>query len=451
MFYYYYDFEYDLVLFVFVFVYLYLYLYLYLCLYLNFLFWEFLNFQRSIDGGKEKKKRRKEERRKERGNMDSDSDDISLDVDDDGDDDVDFFDSDAEDEDGGSEGDDGDMVRGSSASGKGSSGAGKRSNYKRTKDAFSKLIKEETSTSSAPSKAPVVQSVKPPIKNPRLIKGFKETAYERDMREAVPNKSTALRNASSIVLTEDQKRLLYLISLYSYSAKSDSERERCIRKTALMVLVFEGIVAHVFDYDYAPASVLVGTPPRRVFLNISQEGRDDMDDLAEQHLIKSVRLASKFGTTDSAYQLAPRGVEALAMVNRSSRSSVDAIAHDPKNREYLLEVEWREKEGLFLPSFSCRIRAPLRRDRRRGCVICLDSIHTVIAEAKVFEGTAARLFCPGKRSCRWLCINKGRDVRAHTSGLCSHAHGRVHSIWKQSNCCPQSKIGLERERPRGLF
>ena len=58
-----------------------------------------------------------------------------------------------------------------------------------------------------------------------------------------------------------------------------------------MVLVFEGIALHTFDYDYA-LSVVVGNPPR--FLNFSQEAKDDIDDLMEVSLIKGVRLSSKF-------------------------------------------------------------------------------------------------------------------------------------------------------------
>ena len=58
-------------------------------------------------------------------------------------------------------------------------------------------------------------------------------------------------------LTENQNRLLYLISLYSHAAQTEEEKEEWIRRQALMVLCYEGIVAQVLDYDYAPASYLV--------------------------------------------------------------------------------------------------------------------------------------------------------------------------------------------------
>jgi hypothetical protein len=224
----------------------------------------------------------------------------------------------------------------------------KKKEEKGKKVLFNKLVEGEQTTPHVAPSASIIKSVRPPVKNPRLVKGYKETKYERDMRNQALSKLKHLPlYEESINLTEDQKRLLYLISLYSYAAKTEEERERCIRKSALMVLLFEGIVSHVFDYDYAPASVLVGNPPRRTFLNISQEAKDDIDDLMECALIKAVRLSSKFGSTDVAYQLAPRGVDVVASFPKSTVSAVNMVCHDPKDRDYLLEVEWNDNEGLF--------------------------------------------------------------------------------------------------------
>jgi hypothetical protein len=224
----------------------------------------------------------------------------------------------------------------------------KKKEDKARKTMFNKMVEGDQTKPHVPPSASIIKSVRPPIKNPRLIKGYKETAYERDMRvQALGKLKSQNMYDDDISLTEDQKRLLYLISLYSYAAKTEEERERCIRKSALMVLLFEGIVMHVFDYDYAPASVVVGNPPRRVFLNVSQEAKDDIDDLMECALIKAVRLSSKFGCTDVAYQLAPRGVDVLADFSKSTITAVNALAHDPNARDYLLEVEWDEMEGLF--------------------------------------------------------------------------------------------------------
>ena len=53
-------------------------------------------------------------------------------------------------------------------------------------------------------------------------------------------------------LTENQNRLLYLVSLYTHKAESHDDKDEWIRKPALLVLIYEGVVANVLDYDYAP-------------------------------------------------------------------------------------------------------------------------------------------------------------------------------------------------------
>lgn len=53
------------------------------------------------------------------------------------------------------------------------------------------------------------------------------------------------RDAAALGLTENQQRLLYLISLYSAPAETTEQDERWIRHQALMVLIYEGVVAQV--------------------------------------------------------------------------------------------------------------------------------------------------------------------------------------------------------------
>lgn len=59
-----------------------------------------------------------------------------------------------------------------------------------------------------------------------------------------------------------------MISLYSAPAESGADKERWIRQQAILVMIYEGIVAQVYDYDYAPSSELV--EGRRLYFNISQ-------------------------------------------------------------------------------------------------------------------------------------------------------------------------------------
>ena len=69
-------------------------------------------------------------------------------------------------------------------------------------------------------------------------------------------------------LSVNQKRLLYMLSLYTHPAETEDDKERWIRQQALMVLIYEGVVARVFDYDYAPSSEII--EGRRNWFNMSQ-------------------------------------------------------------------------------------------------------------------------------------------------------------------------------------
>jgi hypothetical protein len=59
--------------------------------------------------------------------------------------------------------------------------------------------------------------------------------------------------------TNDHLKLLYLVSKYAKCSLTAEEKEGWIRKNSLLVLIYEGIVEGVFDYDYAPQSGMVGT------------------------------------------------------------------------------------------------------------------------------------------------------------------------------------------------
>ena len=115
-------------------------------------------------------------------------------------------------------------------------------------------------------------------------------------------------------LEDEHLRLLYLISRYT-------SETRWIREWPLLVLIFEGIQAGVFSYDYAPDSVTI--MGRILFMNISQEGRDDMDDLREAGLLQSLKLTTYAGSTVTALKLSDEGWEWLRQVKEADRSVVD--------------------------------------------------------------------------------------------------------------------------------
>jgi WD repeat-containing protein 35 len=143
--------------------------------------------------------------------------------------------------------------------------------------------------------------------------------------------------------TMNHMKLLYLISKYSHCAQTVHEKERWIRKLPMLVLIYEGIVQKVFDYDYAPASEVVETT--RVYLNVSQEGKDDLDDLVEGKLVKGLRLSTKEHQSVTAYQISPSG---LALISKrlpdEERQLVDDLCIvDGK----LLQVVWEDKRFLL--------------------------------------------------------------------------------------------------------
>ena len=49
--------------------------------------------------------------------------------------------------------------------------------------------------------------------------------------------------------TDDHLKLLYMISQYAQCALAPGDPEGWIRKNSALVLIYEGIVAEVFDYD----------------------------------------------------------------------------------------------------------------------------------------------------------------------------------------------------------
>jgi hypothetical protein len=115
-------------------------------------------------------------------------------------------------------------------------------------------------------------------------------------------------------LEDEHLRLLYLISRYT-------SESRWIREWPLLVLIFEGIQAGVFSYDYAPDAVTI--MGRILFMNISQEGRDDMDDLREAGLLQSLKLTTYAGSTVTALKLSDEGWEWLGHVKDADRQVVD--------------------------------------------------------------------------------------------------------------------------------
>jgi len=122
-------------------------------------------------------------------------------------------------------------------------------------------------------------------------------------------------------VSQDHLRLLFLVSLYSKPAENDEEKEIWIRSHAVMVLVFEGIVTGVLNYDYSSCAVAIGS--ERVWMNLSQEGKDDLDDLREMKMINTIKLSTADQGSVQGFQISFKGQKLLK--RKLTQSSQDAV------------------------------------------------------------------------------------------------------------------------------
>ncbi|DAZ96076.1 TPA: hypothetical protein N0F65_005854 [Lagenidium giganteum] len=142
-------------------------------------------------------------------------------------------------------------------------------------------------------------------------------------------------------LTENQNRLLYLISLYSKPAIRASDKEEWVRKPALLVLLYEAIVSKALDYDYAPSSELIEN--KRKYFNISQEGKSDIDFLREEELVNGLKLSSKSYQPVTCFQISEKGLEIVSKIGKADKLSIHDVAYAPGTL-HLLRVEWDGEE-----------------------------------------------------------------------------------------------------------
>lgn len=150
-------------------------------------------------------------------------------------------------------------------------------------------------------------------------------------------------------LTENQNRLLYMLSLYSHKATPGTdEKDEWIRKPALVVLIYEGIVAGVLDFDYAPASAAIEN--RRIWMNVSQEGKSDVEFLREEELINGLQMGSKSFQPITCYQISEKGKELIKRISRKEKEAVHEFVYARGTRE-LLSVHW-DGRHYFLVSAS---------------------------------------------------------------------------------------------------
>jgi len=125
--------------------------------------------------------------------------------------------------------------------------------------------------------------------------------------------------------TDDMMRLLLVIDAYTREGHEDNPV--WVKELPLMAIIYQGIVKRIFrDYDYSPWSVpmLDGT---REWLNISREGKDDLEDLLNLRMLSILRVStSQYGFV-TAYRLTESGQEKINDATESIRQETMALIH----------------------------------------------------------------------------------------------------------------------------
>lgn len=105
-----------------------------------------------------------------------------------------------------------------------------------------------------------------------------------------------------------------------------------MRQLPLNVIMYQGITAGALDFDYAPCSMLVSFEgrSRRIWLNITQEGKAAVDDLREKGLLNGLKLSTEDFQPVTAYQVSMKGLEFLKLVGDDLRKEVDAFLYPPE-------------------------------------------------------------------------------------------------------------------------
>lgn len=154
--------------------------------------------------------------------------------------------------------------------------------------------------------------------------------------------------------TEDMMRLLAIID--AYTKNGDESSPTWVKELPLMAIIYQGIVEGIFrDYDYAPWSVpmLDGT---REWLNVSREGKDDLEDLLNLRYISILRVStSQYGFV-TAYRLTDLGNEIVSGLPSHILEEVNGlIYHDCKK---IMDVLVRGRE-IYFSCASCNYERPI--------------------------------------------------------------------------------------------
>ena len=150
-----------------------------------------------------------------------------------------------------------------------------------------------------------------------------------------------------------------MVSLYTTSGGGGGDTatkygsSSWVRALSVSVLAYEGVVCGALDYDYAPvAQHLAG---KRVYLNVSQEARADVEALRQTGLLEAVTLNSVGNTTAVALRPTARGTREVEKWVKSKegdegRAAIEALCFAPgtaSKKDGLVHVAWQADSGRF--------------------------------------------------------------------------------------------------------
>jgi len=179
-----------------------------------------------------------------------------------------------------------------------------------------------------------------------LYTGLREEEEEEDLYsdEDAANGDDALFGGGA----SDNKKKKKLAARFGAPVKYT---QRWLRELPALVLIYEGILREVFDYDYAPEAEKV-FGGARMYMNISEEGRDDLEDLRELGFLEALKVTSETYEHSTLLKISESGIEFLRRVSAPDggltaemRALVEALVYE--NDDELLEVRFDKPRQSF--------------------------------------------------------------------------------------------------------
>jgi hypothetical protein len=128
-------------------------------------------------------------------------------------------------------------------------------------------------------------------------------------------------------LSDEHIKVLILLYLYAKTSSSVDEPEEWVRQIPLQVLIYEGIVGKLLDFDYAPVSTMIAYNQSsiRVWFNVSQEAQTAIDDLRVGGFFNSLKVVTVDERAQTMFQVSKAGIDFLR--ERAPQELFDQVAN----------------------------------------------------------------------------------------------------------------------------